>query len=525
MSQQAQLGSAAPDEPGAPMSTLVRRRWAVLAILCTSLLLVSIDATVLHMALPALSADLHPTATEQLWIIAIYSLLAAPLLLAFGTLGDYFGRRRILVIGYVVFGLASLAVAFAPNVPVLIASRALLGAGGAMIMPATLSILRQAFPDRDERRTAIGVWSGIAGSGAVLGPLLGGFLVETFSWHAAFLINVPVMVVALPLTYWLIPESSDPPGERWDLTSAVLAAIGVLGVAFAIKQTSHGGIMYVAGPVAGVLGLAVLVAFVRRQRRLRVPLLDVSLFRRRTFSVAVASVLLVMISLVGLGLLFAQYLQLVLALEPMAAALRLLFVMVAAVAGSLLAGPLLRRFDNRAVTVWGFALVAAALGAAALWLTTVENLWLLGPVLVAVGAGVSVALTAASDALLASAPAEQAGAASAVEETAYELGAGLGVAVLGSVAAGVYAATLPTLPAPGVPEEALRQAQLGLTEATGAASHLGGQAAQTLLTVARDSFVEGLSFALAAGFCAFVIAAIAAAKLMPRSGGVPHDHA
>jgi DHA2 family multidrug resistance protein-like MFS transporter len=497
----------------AGVDLLVRRRWIVLSVLCASLLLVSVDATVLHMALPALAADLRPTATGQLWIIAAYSLVAAPLLLAFGTLGDRYGRRRILVLGYVVFGLASLACAWAPNVPMLIAARAVLGVGGAMIMPATLSLLRQAFPDRAERRTAIGVWSGIAGSGAVLGPLLGGFLVETFSWHAAFLINVPVMVAAIPLTYWLIPESADPPDGPWDMLGAALAAIGVAGVAFAVKQTPHGGSMSVLGPLAGLFGCLLLVAFVRRQRRLRVPLLEVGLFRNPTFSVAVGSVLLVLMSLVGLGLLFAQYLQLVLALEPMQAALRLLFVMAAAVIGSLVAGPLLQRFGNRLMTVTGFAVGAVALAAAAVGLTTTENLWLLGPVLAATGFGVSVSLTAASDALLAAAPAEHAGAAAAVEETAYELGAGLGVAVLGSLATAVYASGMPDTPS-----------RDGLTEAASIAAGLPPQAGTHLLELARAAFVTGLRAALVAGAVLFVLAAIAAARALPKTKETHHDH-
>lgn len=479
----------------------------MLAILCASLLLVSVDATVLHMALPALAEDLRPTSTEQLWIIAVYSLVAAPLLLAFGTLGDRYGRRRVLVLGYVVFGLASLACAWAPGVGVLIAARAVLGVGGAMIMPATLSLLRQAFPDRAERQLAIGIWSGVAGSGAVLGPLLGGFLVQTFSWHAAFLINVPVMVVAVPLTYWLIPESADPPEGPWDVLSAVLAALGVIGVAFAIKQTPHGGTMLVLGPVAGLFGCLFLVAFVRRQRKLRVPLLDVTLFRDRAFSVAVGSVLLVLTSLVGLGLLFAQYLQLVLALQPMPAALRLMFVMVSAVIGSVVAGPLLQRFGNRRMTVAGFVVAAAALAAAAAGLTVTENLWLLGSVLAATGFAVSISLTAASDALLAATPAQQAGAAAAVEETAYELGAGLGVTVLGSIATLVYAAGLPGSAAP---------ARDGLTEAAAAAAGLPSEAGSRLLELARAAFVTGLRAALVVGAVLFVLAAIAAARALPK---------
>ncbi|MBP2326509.1 DHA2 family multidrug resistance protein-like MFS transporter [Kibdelosporangium banguiense] len=491
----------------APVLAVVRRRWVVLAMLCASLLLVSVDATVLHMALPALSADLRPTATAQLWIISVYSLVAAPLLLAFGTLGDRYGRRRILVLGYLVFGLASLGCALAPNVPVMIAMRALLGVGGAMIMPATLSLLRQAFPDRAERRLAIGIWSGVAGSGAVLGPLLGGFLVQTFSWHAAFLINVPVMVAAVPLTFWLIPESSDPPDGPWDLRSAVLAALGVVGIAFLIKQTQHGGAMYVLGPAAGLAGGLLLAAFVRRQRRLRVPLLPVQLFGNPAFSVAVGSVFVVLAALVGLGLLFAQYLQLVLALEPMDAALRLLFVMVAAIVGSLVAGPLLQRFGNRLMIIMGFAVSAIALAFAAMGIAVTENLWLLGPVLAVTGFGVSVSLTAASDSLLAIAPAEHAGAAAAVEETAYELGAGLGVAILGSLATGVYAASLDV---PGTARD-------GLTEATTVASALPPQAGAALLEAARLAFVDGLRVALVAGTVLFVLAAVAAARALPKS--------
>lgn len=507
-------------EPGSVVATSPdrpddRRRWIVLWILCASLLLVSVDATVLHMALPALAADLRPTATGQLWIIATYSLVAAPLLLAFGTLGDRYGRRRILVLGYVVFGLASLACAWAPNVPMMIAARALLGAGGAMIMPATLSLLRQAFPDRAERRRAIGIWSGIAGSGAVLGPLLGGFLVETFSWHAAFLINVPVMVAAVPLTYWLIPESADPPDGPWDVLSAALAALGVVGIAIAVKQTTHGGAMYVLGPLAGLLGCLLLAGFAWRQRKLPVPLLDVRLFRNPAFSVAVGSVLVVMTSLVGLGLLFAQYLQLVLGLAPLDAALRLLFVMTAAVIGALVAAPLLRRFGTRLMTVTGFAVSALALASAAAGLTVTENLWLLVPVLTVTGFGVSLSLTAASDALLAAAPAEQAGAAAAVEETAYELGAGLGVVILGSVAAAVYTGGLPETAAP---------ARDGLTAATSAAAGLPPDAGTHLLALARAAFVTGLRVALAAAAVLVVLAAIVAARALPKTKEPPRDH-
>lgn len=497
---------------GPTAASLLRQRWSVLTLLSASLLLVSVDATVLLMALPALSADLSVSASGQLWVLSIYSLVAAPLLLAFGTLGDYFGRRRVLVAGYVVFGLASLGAAASVSVPMLIAARVALGVGGAMIMPATLAILRQAFPDRAERRTAIGVWSGVAGSGAVLGPLLGGFLVQAFSWRAAFVINVPVMAAVLPMTYRLVPESADPPEGRWDAVSAVLAVFGVLGVAFAIKQAALVGSYFLLGPLAGAGGLVLLVAFVRRQRHIRPPLLDLALFRKPAFTVAVGSVLLVMISLVGLGLLFAQYLQLVLQLNPVAAAVRLLSVMGAAVVGSLVAPPLLRRLDNRAVTVGGFTVSGTALVPAAFWLDRTENLWLMAPVLVAVGLGVSVALTAASDALLATAPASQAGAASAVEETAYELGAGLGITVLGTVSTGIYAAIV-TVPDSlvGPMRTAARE---GLTQAAAVAAALPAPVGQELLAQAQESFVVAMRASLVVSSVLLLVTAVAAARFL-----------
>lgn len=488
------------------------RRWAGLAVLCSSLLLVSMDATVLHMAVPALSRDLGASSDAQLWIIAIYSLFAAPLLLAFGTLGDIFGRRRILVCGYGVFGIASVATALAPSVPSLIAARAVLGVGAAMIMPATLAVLRQLFPDRAERRVAIGAWSAIAGTGAVIGPLLGGLVVETLSWRAAFLINLPVLIAALPLTFWLIPESADPRAKKWDAIGATQATAGVLGVTFAIKQASHAPLI---GLVAGVAGTAVLWAFVRRQRRIDTPLVDIRLFRRPAFAVAAGSVFLMMAILVGLGLLFAQYLQVVLKLSPVDAAYRLLFVVVAAVVASAGSAAILQRLGNRLVLLTGFAATSIALGAAAIWINVGENIWLLGTALTALGAAVALSLTAASDALLAAAPADQAGAVAAIEETGYELGAGVGVAVLGSLAVLWYGASLRS--EPHLPLEAADRAGDGITAAANAATGMPQDLATLVIDTANASFVDGLRGTLA------VCAVLAALASMTAAWLLPHD--
>jgi DHA2 family multidrug resistance protein-like MFS transporter len=260
-------------------------RWIVLVVLCVSLLVVALDATVLQVAVPALTEDLRPGSQELLWIVDAYSLIAASLLILFGTLGDRIGRRRVLLIGYALFGAASALAAFAPTAHILIGARALLGAGGAMIMPATLSILRQVFPDRRERATAIGVWSAVAAVGAAVGPVLGGFMVEHFWWGSVFLVNIPLMVVMLPLGRLLLPESRGAGDGPWDLRGAVTAAFGILGVVFGVKRLGGG-----AGPLDAsvclplLAGAALLVLFVRRQRRREHPLIDVSMFTRVAFS-------------------------------------------------------------------------------------------------------------------------------------------------------------------------------------------------------------------------------------------------
>ncbi|CAM5507101.1 MFS transporter [Streptomyces hirsutus] len=206
-------------------------RWVVLVVLCVSLLLVAVDATVLHVAVPAVTEDLRPGAMELLWIVDAYPLVCASLLILFGTLGDRVGRRRVLLLGYALFGLASGTAALADSAPVLIAARALLGVGGAMIMPATLSILRQVFPERRERALAIGVWSAVAAVGAAVGPLLGGFLLEHFWWGSVFLINIPLMLVSLPVGRFLLPESKGDGTGLWDVTGALTAAAGLFAVA------------------------------------------------------------------------------------------------------------------------------------------------------------------------------------------------------------------------------------------------------------------------------------------------------
>ncbi|MEV0168028.1 MFS transporter [Nonomuraea fuscirosea] len=489
------------------------RRWSILVLLCLALLLITVDATVLHIAVPALTAALEPSAVQLLWIIDIYSLVVAPLLIMFGTLGDRYGRKRLVLWGFVLFGVASAAAACAPTPLTLILARALLGVGGAMIMPATLSLIRQVFTDRRERAIALGVWSAVAAAGAAIGPLVGGVLVG-FWWGAVFLINVPILLVLLPAARRLLPESRGRRDRPWDAVSAALSVFGILALAFGLKEAGSGSLLPLWASVlvfAGGLGL--LVAFVRRQTRLPAPFLEIGLFRRREFTTGVAGVLLGVFALVGLQLMLAQYLQLVLGDSPVRAALRMLPLVISAVSGGLAAAHILPRVGMRATMSGGLALVALALTPTLTWGVEGHPV-MLAVCFVGIGFGVQVALLAASDTIMASAPEAQAGGAAAIEETAYELGAGLGVAVLGTITTIVYAPGLPAVP--GVSEGGMDQARQSLASAAHVADQIGGNAGGALLDAARWAFVNALHTTVVVSVVLLSLTAVAVAMLLSR---------
>lgn len=384
-------------------------RWVVLVVLCVSLLFVALDATVLHVAVPAVTEDLRPSGVELLWVVDAYPLICASLLILFGTLGDRVGRRRVLLIGYGLFGAASAVAAFAPTPEVLIGARALLGVGGAMIMPATLSILRDVFPDRRERAMAIGIWTAVAAIGAATGPVLGGFLVEHFWWGSVFLINIPLMALILPVGRWLLPESRGSADGPWDVLGALTAAAGVLGVVLGVKRLGGGDRVLDAGTLGPLLVGAVLLAvFVRRQRRREHPLIDMQMFTRAAFSSSVGCIILAMLALVGLELIAVQYLQLVLGLSPLETGLRLLPLTFAAMAAGATGSYTLHRVGPRRMVGWGFVLTAASV----LLLTVMgqhDRPWLLTAAFVLLGFGLQSTLFGAYESMLSEAPAHQAG--------------------------------------------------------------------------------------------------------------------
>ncbi|MGC5564223.1 MFS transporter [Streptomyces sp. FR-108] len=489
-------------------------RWVVLVVLCVSLLLVAVDATVLHVAVPAVTEDLTPGAIELLWIVDVYPLVCASLLILFGTLGDRIGRRRVLLLGYALFGVASAAAALADSAQVLIAARALLGVGGAMIMPATLSILRQVFPARRERALAIGVWSAVAAVGAAVGPLLGGFLLEHFWWGSVFLINIPLMLVSLPVGRLLLPESKGERDGPWDVVGALMAAAGLFGVVLGVKRLGGGEdplSVFTAVPLPAGAGL--LVAFVRRQRRRRHPLVDLTMFSRPAFSTSVGCIVLAMLALVGLELIAAQYLQLVLGLSPLETGLRLVPLTVAAMAAGLAGAKLLQRFGPRTMVCAGFCLTAAAV----VTLTAMgaeDNAPLLLSGFVMLGFGLEVTLFGAYESMLSEAPPEQAGGAAAIGETSYQLGAGIGIALLGSVMNAAYAPGLTSVS--GVPPRDAAAAGHSLGEAYEVAARLGGGSGEALRSAAQHAFVHGLHVTLLVSAGLLLVGAAMALRL-PRA--------
>ena len=438
-----------PLTPARPVTGHSPRRWAALAVLAASLLVVVMDLTVLNVALPDLIDDLRPGAVSQLWIVDAYSVVLAGLLVPVSALADRWGRKRMLLAGFTVFGLASLLVLVASSPGQVIALRAALGVGGAMIMPTTLSLIRGLFPDPGERALALGIWAAMASLGSALGPIVGGVLLQVFSWHSAFLLNVPLMVVAVVAGIVLLPESrSDRPG-RVDAAGVLLSVSGMVAVVYAVKHLGAHGIDLptLAVLVAGFAGLA---AFVRRCLVQPEPMLAVGLLRDRVFRAGVLAALSHSTVFMGLLLVGSQWLQLVQGWSPLASGAALLPLAVGGLIGSPFAPAVAARLGVRPVL--GSGLLVAALGLAVIFLLPHPIPYPgVGAGLFLVGLG-GAALGVGSALLMSRAPASQSGSAAAIEEMSFEFGSVLGVAVLGSLAGVVYRSGLPEGASPAATE-------------------------------------------------------------------------
>ncbi|MPZ19745.1 MAG: MFS transporter [Luteitalea sp.] len=498
-----------------------RREWIGLAVLALACLLYAMDLTVLHLAVPHLSADLKPTSAQLLWIVDIYGFLVAGSLITMGTLGDRIGRRRLLLIGAAAFGVASVIAAFSTSAEMLIAARAVLGFAGATVAPSTLSLIRNMFHDPRQRSVAIGVWITSYSAGGAIGPLLGGMLLEFFWWGSVFLLAVPVMALLLVVGPTLLPEYRDPEAGRLDLISAALSLVAVLTVIYGLKQVAQDGLAWLpAVPIAA--GLALGVLFVRRQRRLRDPLIDLRLFKVPAFSASLGTYTLATFVMFGGFLFIYQYLQLVLGLSPLRAGLWTVPSFGAFIIGSMLAPFVVRRI--RPSLVMGAGLVIAAAGFAAL--TQVEGTS--GLALLVTGSfvfslGLAPVFTLANDLIIGTAPPERAGAVSAISETGSELGGALGIAILGSMGTAVYRREVTDAVPAGLPLDAADAAKDTLGGAVAVAGELSAQLGQAVLDGAREAFVHGLQ--LAAGTSAIVALILACLAMFllrdARLGGEP----
>jgi DHA2 family multidrug resistance protein-like MFS transporter len=468
-----------------------RQEHLALVALTLPVLLISMDATILGFAIPHLSEAIQPSSAELLWIVDIYSFVLSGLLITMGNLGDRIGRRRLLLVGAGGFAAASVASAFAPTAPTLIAARAVLGVAGATLMPSTLSLIRNIFLDERRRQFAISVWAMMFSVGAVAGPIVGGVLLQHYWYGSVFLVSVPVTVALLVAGPALIPESRDPTPEPFDLPSSLLSMAGILPLVFGMKLVAEEGWTPVVAP-AVLVGVTCGWAFVRRQEQLAVPMIDVSLFRVPRFRIAITGNLLTCFGFAGQAFFVTQYLQLVLGLSPTRAALQLLPGAILGVVSTLAAPAMMRRWGPFAVISNGLAIGAVGFVA----LATIAADSSLVPVTVAlmlIELGLCAAITTAIDGIMASIPPAKAGAGGAVSETANELGVALGTAVLGSILVAVYRRQL------GAAPEAARET-LGGAHDTGDPS---------IVHAANEAFVDGVRVAslVTAGLLAVVAVA------------------
>lgn len=478
-----------------------RKEWIGLAVLMLPTLLIAMDITVLHLAVPSLSEALKPTSAELLWITDIYGFMIAGTLITMGTLGDRIGRRKLLMIGAATFGLASILAAFSTSAGMLIAARAVLGVAGATLMPSTMSLIRNMFLDDRQRSAAIGVWVSGFSVGSAIGPLVGGLLLERFGWGSVFLVSVPIMVLLLFAGPRLLPEFRDPNPGKFDLLSAAMSLGAVLPVIYGLKQIAQDGFGLL--PVLPIIfGLVVGVAFIQRQRTLADPLIDLRLFSVPTFSASLATYTLGIFASFGSFLFIAQYLQLVLGLSPLEAGLWSVPGALSFIVGSNLAPKLIHRVRPAYVVAGG--LVLAALGFGLVTQVGINSLPLvvIGNVLMSIGGGFTFTLTV--DMVVSAAPPERAGAASAVAETGAEFGGALGLAILGSLGTAIYRSQLTAHMPPEISPEVAQAARETLGGAVAAVEKLPAQLGAALLDVARHAFAQALQVNAVIGVVVFL---------------------
>lgn len=494
------------------------RRWWTLVVLSLSLVVIGLDNTILNVALPTLVRDLSATQSDLQWMIDSYILIFAGLLLSMGSLGDRFGRKRALMIGLVIFGISSAGSSYATSADQLIAGRAVMGLGAAMIMPSTLSIITNLFTGK-ELGKAIGIWAGVAGIGIVAGPPLGGWLLEHFWWGSVFLVNIPITAVALLLGSFLVPESKDPDATPLDLVGAGLSIAALVSLVYGIIEAPKHGWTGDETLIALGIGLALLVAFIIWELRCEHPMLQMSFFRNRRFSIANLSITLTFFALFGSVFLLTQHLQFVLGFTPLEAGIRVIPVGTLII-GAPLSAKLAEKFGAKAIVALGLTIVSGAF----LLFSTLEvtGYTRIGVGLAILGFGMGLVMAPATESIMASVPLAKAGVGSAMNDTTREVGGALGVAVLGSVFSSAYSSEIGSA-LTGLPAELAGQARDSVGAATIIASQIGGEAGRALAEASKIAFVDSLSTTLLVAAAVSLFGAVVTLIFLPSRGGLLAD--
>ncbi|MEI8001493.1 MAG: DHA2 family efflux MFS transporter permease subunit [Actinomycetes bacterium] len=500
------------------------RRWLVLVVLSFSLFMVVVDNTIVNVALPTLSRELSATTSQLQWIVDAYSLVFAGLLLACGSVGDRYGRKGALIGGLLLFGVTSVIASFTTTADSLIAARAAMGIGAALVFPATLAILTNVFVDPVERTRAIGIWAAVSGLAVALGPVSGGWLLEHFWWGSIFLVNVPIVLIAAGLAHLIIPKTRDPDAGRFDPVGVLTSIAAVVVLVFTVIEAPKHGWTSARTLGGFTAALVLLIGFVGWEMRRDHPMLDVRVFRNARFSSASASIAAAFFCLFGFIFLLTQYFQFVRGYSTLSAGLHTLPFAAAAAVGGPLAAFLTVRFGTKLAVTLGLTLIALGLA----WASTLQAdtpYW--GPVvlqMLCIGAGLTLTSAPATEAILGSLPKEKAGVGSAVNDTTRELGGTIGVAVVGSVFASLYGPDLVRrLAGLPIPQDALAAARESVQAAALVARQAPAAGRPLILQAASDAFMHGLGSALLVGAGVAIVAAVAAVAFLPARAVTP-DH-
>jgi MFS transporter, DHA2 family, integral membrane protein len=503
--------------PPAPASAADDRRWWILGVLVLSLVVVMTANTSLNVAIPSIVRETGASATQLQWIVDAYALVFAGLLLTAGALGDRFGRKGALLTGLAIFGTMSLVATMADDPTALIAIRAVQGVGAALLMPGTLSILAAVFPPH-ERAKAIAIWAAFAGSGAAIGIVGSGWLLEHFWWGSVFFVNVPIVAVAIVLVAWLVPTSRDPRQLPLDGVGSLLSIVALGALLFGIIEGPERGwtdLLTVTGFVVAAVGF---IAFLRWERRAAFPMLDLGFFKSRPFTVGTTTISLTFFAMFGLFFLLTQFLQAVRGYTPLEAGVRILPMMAAMIPAASLSPRWVARFGGRAVLSTGLALMTAGLlVVSAMGVTT--SYWVLAGGLVLIGAGMGNVGAPATGAIMTSLPVAKAGVGSAVNDTSREVGGALGIAVLGSIVSSLYRSGLD--PTAGVPAGSLATAERSVGAAVQEAARLGGPAGAALADAARAAYTDAMGTAAMVAAAVTLLAIALVRRSLPGRDGEP----